>query len=113
MDGINILSVYGGSSIENQIKALRKGVHIVIGTPGRTKDLIKRKKLKIHSVARVVLDEADEMLTMGFKEDLEAILRETPKQKQTLLFSATMSPKVISITKRYMHNPLELSLIHI
>ena len=99
MDGINILSVYGGSSIENQIKALRKGVHIVIGTPGRTKDLIKRKKLKIHSVARVVLDEADEMLTMGFKEDLEAILGETPKQKQTLLFSATMSPKVISITK--------------
>jgi len=110
MDGINILSVYGGSSIENQIKALRKGAHIVIGTPGRTKDLIKRKKLKIHSVARVVLDEADEMLTMGFKEDLEAILGETPKQKQTLLFSATMSQKVISITKKYMHDPLEISV---
>ena len=110
MDGINILSVYGGSSIENQIKALRKGAHIVIGTPGRTKDLIKRKKIKIHSVARVVLDEADEMLTMGFKEDLEAILGETPKQKQTLLFSATMSQKVISITKKYMHDPLEISV---
>ena len=110
MDGINIVSVYGGASIENQIKALRKGAHIVIGTPGRTKDLIKRRKLKINSVARVVLDEADEMLTMGFKEDLETILGETPKQKQTLLFSATMSPKVISITKKYMHNPLEISV---
>jgi len=108
--GINIVSVYGGASIENQIKALRKGAHIVIGTPGRTKDLIKRRKLKINSVARVVLDEADEMLTMGFKEDLETILGETPKQKQTLLFSATMSPKVISITKKYMHNPLEISV---
>ena len=110
MDGINIVSVYGGASIENQIKALRKGAHIVIGTPGRTKDLIKRRKLKINSVARVVLDEADEMLTMGFKEDLETILAETPSQKQTLLFSATMSQKVISITKKYMHNPLEISV---
>ena len=108
--GINIVSVYGGASIDNQIKALRKGAHIVVGTPGRTKDLIKRRKLKINSVARVVLDEADEMLTMGFKEDLEAILGETPKQKQILLFSATMSPKVISITKKYMHNPLEISV---
>ena len=108
--GINIVSVYGGASIDNQIKALRKGAHIVVGTPGRTKDLIKRRKLKINSVARVVLDEADEMLTMGFKEDLEAILGETPKQKQTLLFSATMSPKVISITKKYMYNPLEISV---
>ncbi|MBC8311071.1 MAG: DEAD/DEAH box helicase [Candidatus Marinimicrobia bacterium] len=109
-NGINIVSVYGGASIENQIKALRKGAHIVIGTPGRTKDLIKRRKLKINSVVRVVLDEADEMLTMGFKEDLETILGETPKQKQTLLFSATMSQKVISITKKYMHNPLEISV---
>ena len=71
--GINIVSVYGGANIENQIKALRKGAHIVIGTPGRTKDLIKRRKLKINSVARVVLDEADEMLTRGFEEDLETI----------------------------------------
>jgi len=110
INGIKILPVYGGSSIENQIKALRKGVHIVIGTPGRTKDLIKRKKLKINFIERVVLDEADEMLTMGFKEDLELILSKAPDQKQTLLFSATMSPKVISITKKYMHNPLKVSV---
>ena len=107
---VNIVSVYGGASIETQIKALKKGAHIVIGTPGRTKDLIKRKKLKIQSVERVVLDEADEMLTMGFKEDLEMILGQTPKQKQTLLFSATMSKKVILITNKYMANPVEVSV---
>jgi len=107
---INIVSVYGGASIETQIKALKKGAHIVIGTPGRTKDLIKRKKLKVQSVERVVLDEADEMLTMGFKEDLEMILGQTPKQKQTLLFSATMSKKVILITNKYMANPVEVSV---
>ncbi len=107
---INIVSVYGGASIETQIKALKKGAHIVIGTPGRTKDLIKRKKLKVQSVERVVLDEADEMLTMGFKEDLEMILGQTPKQKQTLLFSATMSKKVILITNKYMTNPVEVSV---
>ena len=107
---VNIVSVYGGASIETQIKALKKGAHIVIGTPGRTKDLIKRKKLKVQSVERVVLDEADEMLTMGFKEDLEMILGQTPKQKQTLLFSATMSKKVILITNKYMQNPVEVSV---
>ena len=107
---VNIVSVYGGASIETQIKALKKGAHIVIGTPGRTKDLIKRKKLKVQSVERVILDEADEMLTMGFKEDLEMILGQTPKQKQTLLFSATMSKKVILITNKYMQNPVEVSV---
>ncbi len=110
ISNINIVSVYGGASIETQIKALKKGAHIVIGTPGRTKDLIKRKKLKVQSVERVVLDEADEMLTMGFKEDLEMILGQTPKQKQTLLFSATMSKKVILITNKYMTNPVEVSV---
>ena len=110
ISNINIVSVYGGASIETQIKALKKGAHIVIGTPGRTKDLIKRKKLKVQSVERVVLDEADEMLTMGFKEDLEMILGQTPKQKQTLLFSATMSKKVILITNKYMANPVEVSV---
>ena len=76
--GINIVAVYGGARIETQIKGLNKGAHIVIGTPGRTKDLIKRKKLSIINVERVILDEADEMLSMGFKEDLEAILAKTP-----------------------------------
>ena len=109
IDGLKILAVYGGSDIRGQIKALNKGVHIVIGTPGRTKDLIKRDKLKIGSIARIVLDEADEMLTMGFKDDLEMILSHTPKEKQTLLFSATMPQKVIGITKSYMQNPERIS----
>ena len=111
--GINIVAVYGGARIETQIKGLNKGAHIVIGTPGRTKDLIKRKKLSIINVERVILDEADEMLSMGFKEDLEAILAKTPKIKQTLLFSATMTKKVIAVTKKYMRNALEISVASI
>ena len=111
--GINIVAVYGGASIETQIKGLNRGAHIVIGTPGRTKDLIKRKKLSITNVERVILDEADEMLSMGFKEDLEAILAKTPKIKQTLLFSATMTKKVIAVTKKYMINALEISVASI
>jgi len=107
--GMNILAVYGGASIQSQIKSLKKGAQIVIGTPGRTKDLIKRKRLDISHVARVVLDEADEMLTMGFKEDLEMILAQPPQKKQTLLFSATMSKRVVEITKSYMNNPLEIA----
>ena len=107
--GINVLAVYGGAGIEPQIKALKKGVQIVVGTPGRTLDLIRRKKLLLKNVVRVVLDEADEMLSMGFKDDLEAILAETSKKKQTLLFSATMSQKIISITKKYMSNPVRIS----
>ncbi len=108
--GLNIVAVYGGSSIDRQIKALKKGAHIVVGTPGRTKDLIHRKKLKLENVGRVILDEADEMLTMGFKEDLSAILGETPEDKQTLLFSATMSKDITSVTKKYMTDPLRLSV---
>ncbi len=109
INGMNILAVYGGSSIQTQIKSLKKGAQIVVGTPGRTKDLIKRKRLDISHVARVILDEADEMLTMGFKEDLEMILAQTPKEKQTLLFSATMSKRVVKITKSYMNNPLKIA----
>jgi len=109
INGMNILAVYGGASIQPQIKSLKKGAQIVIGTPGRTKDLIKRKRLDISHVARVVLDEADEMLTMGFKKDLEMILAQTPQEKQTLLFSATMSKRVVEITKSYMNNPLEIA----
>ena len=110
INGMNILAVYGGASIQSQIKSLKKGAQIVIGTPGRTKDLIKRKRLNISHVARVILDEADEMLTMGFKEDLEMILAQTPQKKQTLLFSATMSKRVLEITKSYMNNPLEIAV---
>ena len=107
--GINILAVYGGSDIKTQIRSLNRGAHIVIGTPGRTKDLIKRKKLNIGRIARIILDEADEMLTMGFKEDLEMILSHTPKEKQTLLFSATMSQKVVAITQSYMNDPMKIA----
>ena len=109
LSGLKIVAVYGGASVDTQVRALRQGAQIVIGTPGRTKDLIKRKKLILSDIKRVVLDEADEMLTMGFKEDLEAILAETPSKKQTLLFSATMSKRIISITKRYMNDPIQIS----
>ena len=84
---INIIAVYGGEKIENQIKSLKKGPQVLVGTPGRTKDLIKRKKLFIGSIERLILDESDEMLSMGFKDDLEFILNATSKEKQTLLFS--------------------------
>ncbi len=107
--GLGVVAVYGGSSIDTQIRALKKGAQIVVGTPGRTKDLINRKRLLLGNVARVILDEADEMLTMGFKEDLDAILAATPKEKQTMLFSATMSREVMSISKKYMNNPIELA----
>ena len=110
MKGIGVVAVYGGSSIDTQIRALNKGAQIVVGTPGRTNDLIRRKKLKLGNIQRVILDEADEMLTMGFKEELDSILDETPKEKQTLLFSATMSKEVRSISKKYMHNPYELTV---
>ena len=107
--GFNVVPVYGGSSIETQIKALNQGAHIVVGTPGRTRDLSNRKRLKLGSIHRLILDEADEMLNMGFKEELDAILAETPKEKQTLLFSATMSKEIISITKKYMNKPVEIA----
>jgi len=108
--GLNVVAVYGGSSIEAQIKALKKGAHIVVGTPGRTKDLIKRKRLFLDKVERVILDEADEMLNMGFKDELDAILEKTPAEKQTLLFSATMSKEIRRIASKYMNNPIELSV---
>ena len=110
ISGLKILSVYGGTNIETQIKSLNKGVHIVVGTPGRTKDLIKRKVLKLELVDKVVLDEADEMLSMGFKDDLDFILNRTKSERQTMLFSATMSKEVKSISKKYMKNAKEISI---
>ncbi len=107
--GLTIVAVYGGSSIENQIKILKKGAQIVVATPGRAIDLIKRKKLILKDVQRLVLDEADEMLNMGFKEDLDTILAETPPEKQTILFSATMSKKIKEITRTYMDDPFEVA----
>lgn len=110
IEGMNIVPVYGGSSIELQIRSLQKGAHIVVATPGRAKDLIKQRKLHLNRIERVILDEADEMLSMGFQEDLDFILDETPTDKQTLLFSATMYDGVRKITKNYMHNPIEISV---
>ena len=107
---INIAVVYGGADIRKQIDQLDRGVSIVVGTPGRTLDLIKRKKLKVNEIKWLVLDEADEMLSMGFKDDLDAILETSPKEKQTLLFSATMPKEIVSIANRYMTNPYEISV---
>ena len=107
---INIAVVYGGADIKKQINQLERGAQIVVGTPGRTLDLIKRKKLKVNEIQWLVLDEADEMLSMGFKDDLDAILETSPAEKQTLLFSATMPKEIISISKKYMNNPFEISV---
>lgn len=106
---LRIVAVYGGTSIDKQIQALNRGVQIVVGTPGRTLDLIKRKKLKVGQIKWMILDEADEMLSMGFKEDLNAILGATPDEKQTLVFSATMPPDMVKMAKTYMHDPKEIT----
>jgi len=108
--GITITAVYGGESINLQIRSIDRGTSIVVGTPGRVHDLIRRKVLKLQNIEWLVLDEADEMLDMGFKEDLDAILEQTPKTRQTLLFSATTSKKVLSIAQQYMNNAKEISV---
>ncbi|MGV6846344.1 MAG: DEAD/DEAH box helicase [Lutibacter sp.] len=106
---VKTLAVYGGANIDEQIKKLKKGVQIVVGTPGRTVDLINRKRLNLSQINWLVLDEADEMLNMGFKDELDKILATTPSNKQTLLFSATFPKEVEQIAKNYMHNPSEIS----
>ena len=110
VDGIRILPVYGGSSIETQINALRKGVHIIVATPGRLIDLLNRRAAKLSNVSKVVLDEADEMLNMGFTEDLNTILSKVPEERNTLLFSATMPQQIANIAKTYMRNPKEVTI---
>ncbi len=106
---LKVLAVYGGSSIEDQIRALNRGVQIVVGTPGRTVDLIKRRRLALDNIQWLVLDEADEMLNMGFKEELDKILESTPSDKQTLLFSATFPREVENIARNYMTSPIEVT----
>ncbi len=107
---IRIASVYGGANIATQIKALKDKVSIVVGTPGRVIDLIKRGVLKINNIKWLILDEADEMLNMGFKEDLDTILATTPNEKRTMLFSATMPREIATIAATYMENPVEISV---
>ena len=107
---LGIVAVYGGTSMGPQINELKGNAQIVIGTPGRTLDLINRKALKVNHIKWLVLDEADEMLTMGFKDDLESILSRTNPERQSLLFSATMPDGVRSISKNYMTDPEEITV---
>lgn len=110
MKGLKTLAVYGGSNISTQIRALKKGCEVVVGTPGRMLDLIRRGKLDVSSVRSLVLDEADEMLNMGFQEDLDDILEGTPREKQTLLFSATMPNQISKIAGKYMNDPARIEV---
>ena len=103
--GLFVIPVYGGESIENQIKDIKRGVSIIVGTPGRLIDHLERKTLKLDKVKMVILDEADEMLNMGFVEDIETILSHMPEERQTVFFSATMPKPILQLTKKYQKNP--------
>ena len=107
---LKILPVYGGSSIESQIRSLKKGVHIIVATPGRLLDLMQRKVPNLGTNADVVMDEADEMLNMGFTDSINAILEQVPEDRNTLMFSATMSPEIARIAKTYLHNAKEITI---
>ncbi len=107
---ISVLPVYGGQAMGLQLQALRRGVDVIVATPGRALDHIRRKTLQLKTVQMVVLDEADEMLDMGFAEDLDAILEQTPKERQTALFSATMPARIASIAKRHLKEPVEIKI---
>ena len=107
---LKILAVYGGSSIDNQIRGLRKGVHIIVATPGRLIDLISRGVADLSSVTNLILDEADEMLNMGFLDSIQEILEELPRERRTLLFSATMPSEIEAIARKYMDKPIEVTI---
>ncbi len=108
---IKIEAIYGGDSIDRQIRSLRKGVHIVVGTPGRVMDHLERGTLNLDNVKMMVLDEADEMLDMGFREDIESILTDMPGERQTILFSATMSKPIMTITRKFQDNPVLIKVV--
>ena len=108
--GVKVTSVYGGQPIGRQLDALRRGVHVVVATPGRAIDHLKRGSLDLDNVRTVVLDEADEMLDMGFTEDIELILDNTPNDRQTVLFSATMPPRIHAIAKRHQNDPVMVKI---
>lgn len=105
---LHVLPVYGGSSIESQIRSLKRGVHVVVATPGRLLDLMNRKTVDLNAVHNVIMDEADEMLNMGFSDSINAILAEVPPSRNMLLFSATMPQGIAAITKKYMNDPKEI-----
>ena len=110
IDGLKVLPVYGGSSIESQIRMLKSGVHIIVATPGRLIDLMERKVAKLDTIGNVVMDEADEMLNMGFTDSINAILEKVPEDRNTLMFSATMSPEISRISKQYLRNAKEITI---
>lgn len=107
---VKACAVYGGASMEKQISELKRGANIVIGTPGRVMDHIRRRTLKLDNIRTVILDEADEMLNMGFREDIEAILAYVPEERQTVLFSATMPPDILAITEKYQRDPVHVKI---
>ena len=110
MEGISVVAIYGGVAMDGQLRQLKRGAQIIVGTPGRTKDHINRKSLKLGRVKTVVLDEADEMLRMGFIDDVEWILSKTASKKQVALFSATMPKPIKAITQTYLNEPVEISI---
>ena len=110
LKNLNIVAIYGGASITEQAKKIKRGAQIIVATPGRLKDMIKRKMVNIRSIEYCVLDEADEMLNMGFYEDIKDILKNTPNDKDSWLFSATMPPEVNVIAKKFMHDPKEITI---
>jgi ATP-dependent RNA helicase DeaD len=110
-DAIRVLPIYGGQPIDRQILALKKGAQVIIGTPGRVMDHMRRRTLKMETVKMVVLDEADEMLDMGFREDIETILVKIPEDHQTVMFSATLSPEILNLSKRFLKEPEFIKVI--
>lgn len=109
---VKILPVYGGQPIDRQIMALKKRPQIIIGTPGRVMDHMRRRTLKLKNLKMIILDEADEMLNMGFREDIDTILEEVPEEKQTILFSATMAKEIMDLTRKYQKNPVHIKAVH-
>ena len=109
-EGVKSSAVYGGASMEKQIHELKRGANIVIGTPGRIMDHIRRKTLRLDNIRTVILDEADEMLNMGFREDIESILADIPEDRQTVLFSATMPKEIMAITEKYQQDPVHIKI---
>ncbi len=110
--GVRMLPIYGGQPIERQIRALKNRPQVVIGTPGRIMDHMRRHTLKLSNLRMIILDEADEMLNMGFREDIDTILKEVPEQRQTILFSATMSKEILNLTNRYLKDPVHVKVSH-
>lgn len=110
MSGVKVLPVYGGQDITKQIRSLKGGAQIIIGTPGRVMDHLRRRTIKCDEVNTIVLDEADEMLNMGFREDIETVLEYVPEERQTMLFSATMPKPILDITKKYQHDAVTIKV---